>query len=491
MTIARTGDRSKGKKIVILGGGFAGLRIAYLLDKLEYRISLIEKTRNLGGMVQTFSHEYGGEQFLFDFGPHLFFEDYVSEYYDLLGQNMIPITDRFLMCTPKTILSYPLRPIEILTRTNPITSIAYLLDLFIEKFRQHGTDRENSNLDDFLAKRFGRKLFLEFYSPYIEKCCGLAPDQISVLWAKERENVSGKSLLENVTKKIKSLLSRRTRQELVKANDPSASNITAWYPRLGAGQLCDAMAKELKSQSVYLHSTIRQINVKGNTIQNVVVEVEGREKTINGDYYVSTLPLPHFFEYLNPVSSPLMAAARELKYRNVRLICLIIRKERILNCLEMFSMDKRHLFKRVYEPKALSNIMSPEGKSSLCLEVCCDTGDNILTMAANTLISKCIKDLIRMKLLRSSEEVTDSFIVEMPHAYPIYAKGFSKYRQQLLQEIARFDNLLTCGRQGLFRYHAMTNEVMEMAGSIAHFLDGHRDKGLADNKTSPWGQLFY
>ena len=491
MTIIKEIDSLDGKRIVILGGGFAGLRIAYLLDKLEYRICLIEKTRNLGGMVQTFFYEYEGEQFLFDFGPHLFFEDYISEYDDLLGKSMIPINDRFRMCTAKSIFSYPLNPIEIFTRTNPIASITYLIDLFAERIRQQGTDGKGGNLDAFLAKRFGRKLFLEFYSPYIEKCCGLRPDQISVLWAKERENVSGKSLLENITKKIKFLLSRRTRQELAKANDPSASNITAWYPRWGAGQLCDIMANKLNSQSVYLNSTVKQVNVKGDTIQNVVVDVEGHEKIINGDYYVSTLPLPHFFEYLQPVSSRLVLAAQKLKYRSVRLVCLIIGKERVLDCLEMFSMDNRHLFKRVYEPKALSNIMSPEGKSSLCLEVCCNTGDKIATMAPDKLVSRCIRDLISIKLLRSSEEVMDSFLIEMPQAYPIYVRGFAKYRQQLLQEIARFDNLLTCGRQGLFRYHAMTNEVMEMADSVVRFLDGHREKGLADNKKSQWGQLYY
>ena len=480
-----------GKKIVVLGGGFAGLRIAYLLDKLGYSISLIEKSKNLGGMVQTFSHPYEGEQFHFDFGPHLFFDDYISEYRDLLGDSMISIVDRFCMCTAESIFTYPLRPLEILTRTNPVTSMGYLLDFLIDRVRPQGTDGGDDNLDAFLIKRFGRRLFNKFYAPYIKKCCGLNPGQVSYLWAKERENVSGKGLWENLSKKLRALLSSKTRQELARVNDPSSSNITAWYPRLGSGQLCDAMATALRDQDVYLNSTVKRVNIKDQSIQDVVVDVDRKERVIKGDYYISTLPLPYLFECLQPVSPLLAATTRRLKYRSVRLVCLIVDRERLLDCLEMFSMDRRHIFKRLYEPKAMSNSMSPKGKSSLCLEVCCNGDDDIAAMPPDKLASRCVNDLITMQLLRSPDEVRDFFVIEMPQAYPIYSKGFEQDRQKLLDQIAGFDNLLTCGRQGLFRYHAMTNEVMEMADRVVHFIDHGRDKRVADSTRSQWGRPYY
>ena len=57
---------SNKKNIVILGGGFAGLRIAYLLNKLDYHVSIVEKNNKIGGMVQTYEYEYEKERFLFD-----------------------------------------------------------------------------------------------------------------------------------------------------------------------------------------------------------------------------------------------------------------------------------------------------------------------------------------------------------------------------------------------------------------------------------------
>ena len=480
----------KRKSVVILGGGFAGLRIAYLLNKLGYQISVIEKSQNLGGIVQTVKYEYKGEEFLFDFGPHLFFEDYVHEYYDLLGENVKALSDRFSMCTKKAILSYPLRPVELLTKINPLVSLSYLLDYFFNWATISLKDETDSSLESFMTKRFGKKIFDLFYFPYIEKCCGLLPDQISVLWAKERENVSGKSLMKNISNKIGAQLNRKIKERLAKNNDPSAKMISSWYPRYGAGQFCDAMSATLTNQNIYLNTKISQINVNGHTVQNVIVDTRGFQKIITGDYYISTLPLPILFTYLNPIFKDQIENAKKLHYRDIRLVNFIINRDRVLDSLEMFSMNREHIFKRIYEPKAMSNIMAPKGKTSLSLEVCCNANDSISKMAEEEIVKKCINDLMGIKLIDSVDDILDSFIVEIPDAYPIYSKGFEVFRKKLLDEIASFDNLLTSGRQGLFRYHAMTNEIMEMADNVVHFIEGNLDKNL-ERSISKWGQTFY
>jgi protoporphyrinogen oxidase len=154
-------------------------------------------------------------------------------------------------------------------------------------------------------------------------------------------------------------------------------------------------------------------------------------------------------------------------------------------------MVRNHPFKRVYEPKAMSPDLSPHDKSSLCMEVCCSEGDEAQTMSARALVDQCVDALLEMKLLKSRNLVKDFFIVDIPNAYPIYRIGFEQDQQSLLEYVSGFRNLLTSGRQGLFRYHAMTNEVMEMADSIDRFLAGDRNKLQADNRRSRWGQSFY
>ena len=139
----------------------------------------------------------------------------------------------------------------------------------------------------------------------------------------------------------------------------------------------------------------------------------------------------------------------------------------------------------------MSDTMAPSGKSSLCLEVCCNEGDEIETMPVKDLVARCIRDLLSMKLLPSAEFVRDAFVMEVPNAYPIYQKGFETERQKLTDLVDGMNNLITCGRQGLFRYHAMTNEVMEMADRVVEFLEGSRNKRLVTGNDSQWGAYFH
>jgi protoporphyrinogen oxidase len=184
-------------------------------------------------------------------------------------------------------------------------------------------------------------------------------------------------------------------------------------------------------------------------------------------------------------------AAERLRFRSLRLVNLIIGKARVTDTLESFSMQRDYMFKRLYEPKAMSATMAPAGASSLCLEVCCTRGDDVSVMPDSLLIDRCIGNLIGMKLLKSPVEVKDAFIVEMPHAYPIYEKGFETYRQTLLSQISGMDNLITTGRQGLFLYHAMTNEIMSMADSVVDFLSRDREKESYVSPQTQWGHCFY
>ena len=54
----KKGNSMKGK-VVILGGGFTGLRIAQLLAKNDYHVIIIEKQSFLGGMVTSFKKTGG------------------------------------------------------------------------------------------------------------------------------------------------------------------------------------------------------------------------------------------------------------------------------------------------------------------------------------------------------------------------------------------------------------------------------------------------
>jgi protoporphyrinogen oxidase len=477
------------KHVVIFGGGFTGLRIAYLLHLKGVRITIVEKTSKLGGMVQTFSSCYERDAYLFDYGPHLFFKEYVTQYRELIGSDLLALTDCFRMATGSTLLTYPLKMSEFLLRVPLHKTVTYVFDFMIHRLGL--AQREVRHLDDLMTARFGRKLFDDFYAAYIEKCVGLPPSEIDPLWGRERENVSGKSLIHNVMNKIWSAISEKAARKLQAVNDPAAKVISAYYPRLGAGQICDAMVRILPHESIKIESAIDTLRISNGRITEVIIRNGEERIALTADYYVSTIPLQALLLACPDTPVACRDAVTNLNYRKMRLVNLILDTPRIMDCLEIFSMDSTQIYKRVYEPKAMSPAMAPDGRTSLCAEVCYNDGDLVSIMSEEQLISRCVDDLVRGRVLAQTVKVLKGFVVEMPNAYPVYDLQAVVQRDRALAWISELSNLLTCGRQGLYRYHAMTNEAMEMADSVVSFFDGSMEKHAVDSNRSKWGKLFY
>ncbi|MFH1452505.1 MAG: FAD-dependent oxidoreductase, partial [Armatimonadota bacterium] len=76
------------KKIVILGGGIAGMVAAYKLAQVGFKVNLIESKPRLGGLSTTLKLE----DCYFDYGPHAFhvqIERAVNEVKGILGDEMV------------------------------------------------------------------------------------------------------------------------------------------------------------------------------------------------------------------------------------------------------------------------------------------------------------------------------------------------------------------------------------------------------------------
>src|SRR5206468_4740683 len=65
--------------------------------------------------------------------------------------------------------------------------------------------------------------------------------------------------------------------------------------------------------------------------------------------------------------------------------------------------------------------------------------------------------------LRVRDDIVGSFTTRVAHGYPIYRVGYETSRDLLLSAVAKYPNLLTGGRQGLFRY-IFLDAAMEKIG---------------------------
>ncbi|BAQ63450.1 FAD-dependent oxidoreductase [Geminocystis sp. NIES-3709] len=83
---------SKPKKVVVIGGGLAGLASAYELSNRGFEVTLLEKSPQLGGKIASWDIQVGDDTFKMEHGFHGFF----PQYYNLKSiVNEINIKDNF------------------------------------------------------------------------------------------------------------------------------------------------------------------------------------------------------------------------------------------------------------------------------------------------------------------------------------------------------------------------------------------------------------
>ena len=66
------------KKVVVIGGGLAGLACSYELSRRGFAVTLLEKAPQLGGKIASWDIEVQGEKFKMEHGFHGFFPQYYN-----------------------------------------------------------------------------------------------------------------------------------------------------------------------------------------------------------------------------------------------------------------------------------------------------------------------------------------------------------------------------------------------------------------------------
>ena len=116
-----------GKRVVVIGGGIAGLAAATALGERGVQVDVLEREDELGGRVRAWPVEHGGEQLSMSRGFHAFFR----QYYNLRAllrrtdpdlQRLVPVLDYPLLAASGQLDSFTGLP-----RTPPLNMAAFML----------------------------------------------------------------------------------------------------------------------------------------------------------------------------------------------------------------------------------------------------------------------------------------------------------------------------------------------------------------------------
>jgi protoporphyrinogen oxidase len=325
---------------------------------------------------------------------------------------------------------------------------------------RHRND-EAYSFEDWVTTRFGRRLYDAFFRSYTEKVWGIPGSQIRSLWAAQRiKNFSlGRAILtilgfrrDNVTTLLEEFR----------------------YPRLGPGQMWEAFAAEAEEKSIPVHLKRQCVGIKHSDgrVTSILIRQNGDTEEHLVDSVVSSIPLSELILNLDPPAPhEVQAAARALRYRDLVLVSLMTSEPEPFPDNWIYLHDPETRAGRVQNYGVWSEGMVQPGTTCLGVEYFCFEGDEIWNMTDEQAVELAKEELARIGLIDPSK-VTDGVKVLVPKAYPMYDATYEESVETIRAYLERFENLQTCGRNGLHRYNNQDHSMWTAILATLNIVDG-------------------
>jgi predicted dehydrogenase/protoporphyrinogen oxidase len=441
----------------ILGGGPAGLTAAYVIGRRGRPAAVFEADGTVGGIAKTI--EFNG--YRFDLGGHRFFtklQPVQHLWEEVLGDELLTRPRLSRIYFDGKYFAYPITAKDVVGRLGLVESARCAFS-YLWAARHRNDDAQT--FEDWVTTRFGRRLYEAFFRSYTEKVWGIPGSEIRSLWAAQRiKNFSlGKAMLtvlglrrEHVTTLIEEFR----------------------YPRLGPGQMWEAFAARNEEAGIGIHLNQRCVSLKhtDGRVRSVVLRQNGDVAEHAVDSVISSIPLSELVLNLDPPApAAVQSAARELRYRDLVLVALMTTEEEPFPDNWIYLHDPETRAGRVQNYGAWSEDMVRPGTTCLGVEYFCFQGDDIWEMSDEQAVELATQELARIGLIDPSK-VIDGVKVLVPRAYPVYDSRFEGAVETLREYLEGFENLQTCGRNGLHRYNNQDHSMWTAMLAALNVVDG-------------------
>ena len=423
---------SKCPKISILGGGPAGIAIAYYARSNDIDFELFEAAERFGGNCVTFKNG----DFRFDSGAHRLHakdEDTIGIVKSLLGDDLFLINVPSQIFRDNQYIDFPLSPLNIAKFLGPKRVAISAKELAVQMFMKK---KSPANFQELAIKRYGNTIAKLFLLDYTAK-----------LWGKKSAELS----LDVAGKRLKGLTLKTFIIESIWGQKRKTNHLDGsfYYPKYGIGSIFDSMIDYCGLAQCHKDSRITKIFHNQKNIQAIEVN---EAKPTKVDQVVSSLPLGIFLKLLHPKPpQKIITIASKINFRNLVLVAFFLKKKCVNNNGSMYFPENKYPFTRIYEPRNRSEHMSPEGCTSLIVEIPCQAQDKWWSMGKEELTSEIQIQLTTIGFFNEGD-VVNSQVEYINHAYPILETGYKDDIQYLSNYLEGFENLTFTGRNGLFAY---------------------------------------
>ena len=503
------------KKIVVIGGGPAGLTAAYeLLTKCkDVEVTLFEESDILGGIAKTV--EYKGNRM--DMGGHRFFSKMpeVNEWWEkMMPMQGAPSYDDIVLKREVATVSGgpdPEKSDVVMLNRRRVSRIFfdgkfydYPISLKPETFKNMGFANTmkcgfsylgamlhklpEDNLENFYVNSFGRQLYSMFFEYYTENLWGRHPSEIDASWGAQRtKGLSIGGIIKDVFGKLLNVKNREVNTSLIEEFK---------YPKLGPGELWEITGKKVQELggSILFGARVTQLHKEGNRITSVTYEKDGKAFTVEADEVISSMPIKDLIAGMNDVPADPARIAAGLPYRDYMTLGVLVKKLNLENKTDMatignivpdcwvYVQDRNVKMGRfqIYNNWSPYLVKDVENTVWVGLEYFCNEGDDFWNQTEAQFAALGVEEMLKIGLISDKSDVLDSHMEKVKKAYPAY---FDTYEEidTLVDYLNTIDNLYCVGRNGQHRYNNLDHSMMTSFEAVKCIQTGSKDKSAIWN----------
>ncbi|HLH44923.1 MAG TPA: FAD-dependent oxidoreductase [Bryobacteraceae bacterium] len=451
-------------QVAILGAGPAGLGLAYRLGRRDgFAVTVLERGQSVGGNAGSFELcgmrvDYGSHRLHPSCAPEIL-EDLKS----MLGEELLDRPRHGRIRLRNQWVHFPLKPVDLILNL----PYSFMAGVARDAALRCLAPRRGDDFASVLEAGLGRTICKDFYFPYARKIWGCDPAALDAEQARRRVSAGS---LSKMARKILPSAPGRERQPRGRF----------FYPANGYGAISEAYAEAAVRRGVRLKlaTSIGAVETVAGKVRAVRAIGPAGEEWVAADQVCSTIPVTQLVRLIQPQApEAVLRAACALPFRGMILIYLVLQTER-------FSEYDAHYFPgldiritRLSEPKNYGLAKWP-GKTVLCAEMPCSLDDPVWR-ATDAELASIVRDALEAADLPLRCAVLSVASRRLPHAYPIYKRGYREHFARIEQWLAEIGGLVSFGRQGLFA-HDNTHHALAMAYALDDCLrqDGSFDREL-------------
>lgn len=420
------------KEIGILGGGIAGLSLAYFLGE---QAEVLEKETRAGGLCRSFEKD----GFTFDQGGHILFsrdQEILNLELSLLEGKLNKLQRSAACWFKNRFVKYPFENgLAALDKEDAYECLFHFVST---------TQRPQHNFEDWIYNTFGKGLAELYLLPYNEKIWKTKPSKMDFQWVERIPRPP----LEDI---VKSALGIET--------EGYVHQLHFYYPKEGGFETLPRTLEENINGRISKGFSVERISKTGSGWIVSNFSEERKYKKL-----ICAMPVFDLVKCLPDVPTEVRHACENLAYNSLSVVLIGLdrpRKHQLVSCL---FPQPDIIFHRLVFQDYFGKHYVPDGCSSMVCEITSKYGDEIWSMPEDKLIGRVVDDLSREGFIEKSEAITTA-VQRTKYAYPVHDLGRAR-NFQIIKEFCKKIDIDLCGRFAEFQYDN-SDQVMRSAKTLS------------------------